>query len=43
MYRYKAPGGFNMAVWPQFDADGVLRSLETTLDPWTLNDSSDYE
>ncbi len=43
MYRYKAPGGFDMAVWPQFGADGVLRSLETTLDPWTINDSSDFE
>ena len=43
MYRYKAPGGFDMAVWPQFVADGVLRSLETTLDPWTINDSSDFE
>ena len=43
MYRNKAPGGFDMAVWPQFGADGVLRSLETTLDPWTINDSSDFE
>ena len=43
MYRYKAPGGFDMAVWPQFGADGVLRSLETTLDLWTINDSSDFE
>lgn len=43
MYRYRAPGGFNMAVWPQFDVNGVLRSLEVTLDPWTLNDSSDFE
>lgn len=43
MYRYRAPGGFNMAVWPQFDSNGVMRSIETTLDPWTLNDSGDFE
>ena len=38
MYRYKAPGGFDMAVWPQFDKTGVLRSLEVTQDPWKTND-----
>ena len=43
MYRYKAPGGFDMAVWPQFDVNGVMRSLEVTIDPWVLKDSNDFE
>ena len=34
MYRYKAPGGFDMAVWPQFDVNGVMQSMEVTQDPW---------
>ena len=43
MYRYKAPGGFDMAVWPQFDVNGVMRSLEVTLDPWVLNDGDSFD
>ena len=43
MYRYKAPGGFDMAVWPQFDAKGVMQSMETTLDPWKLNDGDSFD
>lgn len=42
MYRYKAPGGFDMAVWPQFDTNGVMRSLDVTQDPWVLNDGDDF-
>lgn len=35
MYRYKESGtGMDMAVWPQFNKDGVVTSVETTLDPW---------
>lgn len=43
MYRYKAPGGFDMAVWPQFDDNGVMQSLEVTLDPWVLNDGDSFD
>lgn len=43
MYRYKAPGGLDMAVWPQFDVNGVLRSMDVTEDPWRLYDSGDFE
>ena len=43
MYRYRAPGGINMAVWPQFDEKGEMQSLETTLDPWVLNDGDSYD
>ena len=34
MYRFKDEGNFDMAVWPQFDAKGVLRSMDITEDPW---------
>lgn len=34
MYRYKDDVGFDMAVWPQFDTQGIVRSVETTTDPW---------
>lgn len=34
MYRFKDFGGFDMAVWPQFDTKGVIRSLDVTTDPW---------
>lgn len=43
MYRYKAPGGLDMAVWPQFDDKGVLRSMDVTEDPWKVDDSGDFE
>lgn len=42
MYRYKAAGGFDMAVWPQFDNNGILRSLEVTQDPWKNNDRGNF-
>ncbi len=42
MYRYKAPGGFDMAVWPQFDVNGVMRSLDVTQDPWKNNDRDGF-
>lgn len=38
MYRYRDDGGFYMAVWPQFDTNGIVRSVETTTDPWRDND-----
>lgn len=38
MYRYRDEGGFYMAVWPQFDRNGIVRSVETTTDPWRDND-----
>ena len=38
MYRYKDFGGFDMAVWPQFDENGVVQSVETTMDPWKEKD-----
>lgn len=34
MYRFKDVGGFDMAVWPQFDVSGVVQSVEVTEDPW---------
>ena len=27
-----------MAVWPQFDENGVVQSVETTMDPWKEKD-----
>ena len=39
MYRYRAPGGFDMAVWPQFDTQGVVRSVDVTIDPWRDRDN----
>jgi len=39
MYRFKDNGNFDMAVWPQFDKTGVVRSMEVTIDPWTQRDS----
>ena len=39
MYRFKDNGGFDMAVWPQFDTKGVLQSMEVTTDPWRDNDT----
>jgi len=34
MYRFKDNGHFDMAVWPQFDKTGVVRSMDVTEDPW---------
>ena len=34
MYRFEDEGGFDMAVWPQFDKNGVVVSCEVTEDPW---------
>ena len=28
-----------MAVWPQFDTKGIVRSLDVTTDPWKDRDS----
>lgn len=39
MYRFKDIGGFDMAVWPQFDEKGVVRSMDVTTDPWKDRDS----
>lgn len=39
MYRYRDIGGFDMAVWPQFDKDGVVRSMDITTDPWRDRDA----
>lgn len=39
MYRFKDHGGFDMAVWPQFDTKGIVRSLDVTTDPWKDRDS----
>ena len=41
MYRFKDEGNFDMAVWPQFDKDGILRSLDITEDPWKSDFDSD--
>lgn len=38
MYRFKDFGGFDMAVWPQFDESGVMQSMEVTIDPWRDRD-----
>lgn len=42
MYRFKDHGTFDMAVWPQFDEKGILRSLDVTIDPWTQRDSNSW-
>ncbi len=42
MYRFKDNGGFDMAVWPQFDVNGVLRSMDVTEDPWKNNDHDNF-
>ncbi len=42
MYRFRDKGGFDMAVWPQFDVNGVLRSLDVTEDPWKNNDRNNF-
>lgn len=34
MYRFRDDMNMDMAVWPQFDVNGILRSLEVTEDPW---------
>ena len=31
-----------MAVWPQFDVNGVMRSLDVTQDPWKNNDRDGF-
>ncbi|MCF0252907.1 MAG: hypothetical protein HUK26_01060, partial [Duodenibacillus sp.] len=41
MYRFKDFGGFDMAVWPQFDKQGVVRSVDITTDPWMERDGPD--
>jgi hypothetical protein len=41
MYRFKDDGNFDMAVWPQFDKDGILRSMDITEDPWKADFDSD--
>ena len=38
MYRYKDGGNFDMAVWPQFDKNGIVRSMDITPDPWKDRD-----
>lgn len=38
MYRYKDIGNLDMAVWPQFDKAGIVRSIEVTEDPWKQRD-----
>lgn len=38
MYRYQDGGSFDMAVWPQFDKTGVVRSVDVTIDPWKSRD-----
>ncbi len=38
MYRYQDGGSFDMAVWPQFDKSGVVRSVDVTIDPWKSRD-----
>ena len=43
MYRFLDKGGFYMAVWPQFDESGVLRSMEVTIDPWILQDGDSLD
>ena len=43
MYRFRDVGGFYMAVWPQFDTSGVLRSMDVTLDPWVLQDGESMD
>lgn len=39
MYRFRDNGGFDMAVWPQFDSNGIVRSMDITTDPWKERDS----
>ncbi len=43
MYRFLDVGGFYMAVWPQFDESGVLRSMDVTQDPWVLQDGDSMD
>ena len=43
MYRFLDKGGFYMAVWPQFDEGGVLRSMDVTIDPWILQDGDTFD
>ena len=31
-----------MAVWPQFDVNGVMQSIEVTEDPWKNNDRNNF-
>ena len=42
MYRFKDFGGFDMAVWPQFGPDGVIRSMDVTIDPWRDRDANTF-
>ena len=42
MYRFRDKGGFDMAVWPQFDVNGVMQSIEVTEDPWKNNDRNNF-
>lgn len=42
MYRFKDNGGFDMAVWPQFDKSGVMQSMDVTEDPWKNNDRNNF-
>lgn len=42
MYRFKDDGGFDMAVWPQFDKSGVMQSMDVTEDPWKNNDRNNF-
>lgn len=42
MYRFKDIGNFDMAVWPQFDKDGIMRSMDVTEDPWKRDRDSDF-
>lgn len=39
MYRFRDNGGFDMAVWPQFDVNGIVRSMDVTIDPWKDRDA----
>ena len=41
-YRFKDNGGFDMAVWPQFDKSGVMQSMDVTEDPWKNNDRNNF-
>ncbi len=43
MYRFRDAGGFDMAVWPQFDVNGIVRSMDVTIDPWKDKDSLDWD
>lgn len=43
MYRFKDNGGFDMAVWPQFDVNGIVRSMDITTDPWKDRDDPDWQ